>query len=144
LIAHSILPPPAIEIGFRQARVEHNENETEAIYMAVLEKNHPSEQTFHIEIVINTLYILGLGEPAKPGDDFQVSNVSNVTLTPDDNQMEIPYQIVGDEIPERTEIFIVSSRTIANSPPFDCDGLQDCFPELQVLIRDDDSKLLKF
>ena len=112
--------------------------------MAVLEKNHPSEQTFQIEILINTPYILGLGEPATIGDDFQVSNVLNVTLTPDDNQMEIPYQIVGDEIPERTETFLVSSRTIPDSPAFDCDGLQDCFPELQVLIRDDDGKLLKF
>ena len=50
------------------------------MYMAVLEKNHPSEQTFQIEILINTPYILGLGEPATIGDDFQVSNVLNVTL----------------------------------------------------------------
>jgi len=137
LIAHSVLPPPAIEIGFRQARVEHNENETEAIYMAVLEKNHPSEQTFQIGILISTRYILGLGEPAKPGDDFQVSSVSNVTLTPDDNQTEIVYQIVGDEIPERTEIFLVSSRAIPNTPAYDCGG-QDCFSELQVSVTDND------
>jgi len=141
LIAASFLLPLAIEIGFTRARVEHIESE--ANYTAVLEKDHQSEQTFQIKILISTLHILGLGEPATQGDDFQVSNVSIVTLTPDDNQMEIAYQIVGDEIPERTETFLVSSRTIPNIPAFDCDG-QDCFSELQVSIVDNDCKLLKF
>jgi len=141
LITDSVLPSLAIKIGFKQARVEHNESE--ANYTAVLEKDRQSEQTFQMEIRICTPYILGLGEPANPGDDFQVSSVSNVTLTPDDNQTEIVYQIVGDEIPERTEIFLVSSRAIPNTPAYDCGG-QDCFSELQVSVTDNDGKLLKF
>ena len=141
LIAVSVFPPLAIEIGFTQARIEHNE--TEANFMAILEKDRQSEQTFQIEILISSPYILGLGEPATQGDDFQANNVSIVTLTPDDNQMEIVYQIVGDKLSERLETFLVSSCAIPNTPAFDCDG-QDCFSELQVSVIDNDCKLLKF
>ena len=81
LITDSVLPSLAIKIGFKQARVEHNESE--ANYTAVLEKDRQSEQTFQIEILISSPHIVGLGEPATQGDDFQVSNVSIVTLTPE-------------------------------------------------------------
>ena len=141
LITDSVLPPLAIKIGFKQARVNHSESE--ASYTAVLEKDRQSEQTFQMEIHICTPYILGLGEPATQGDDFQANNVLTVTLTPDDNQTEIVYQIVGDKISERPETFLVSSRAIPNTPAFDCDG-QDCFSELQVSVIDNDCKLLKF
>ena len=137
----AFLPPLAIEIGFRYERVNHSE--TEASYTAVLEKDRQSEQTFQIEILISSPHILGLGEPATQGDDFQANNVSIVTLTPDDNQTEIIYQIVGDKISERPETFLVSSHAIPNTPAFDCDE-QDCFSELQVSIIDNDCKLLKF
>ena len=135
------LLPLAIEIGFRHERVVHSE--TEASYTAVLERDRPSEQTFQLEILISTPHILGLGEPATQGDDFQANNVSIVTLTPDDNQVEIVYQIVGDKISERLETFLVSSCAIPNTPAFDCDG-QDCYSELQVSVIDNDCKLLKF
>ena len=52
--------------------------------------------------------------------------------------------ILEDETPESTEIFLVSSRAVPGSPAFDCDGLQDCFPELQVSVVDDDGELLNF
>ena len=68
----------------------------------------------------------------------------NVTLTPDDHEVEITYLILEDETPESTEIFLVSSRAVPGSPAFDCDGLQDCFPELQVSVVDDDGELLNF
>ena len=142
MLIAAFLPPLAIKIGFRHERVEHNE--AEANYTAVLEKDRQSEQTFQIEILISSPHIVGLGEPATQGDDFQASSVSNVTLIPDDNQTEIIYQIVGDKISERPETFLVSSHAIPTTPAFDCDGLQDCFPELQVSVVDDDSELLNF
>ena len=141
MLIAAFLPPLAIEIGFRHERVNHSE--TEANYTAVLEKDRPSEQTFQLEILISTPHIMGLGEPATQGDDFQVSSVSIVTLTPDDNQTEIVYQIVGDKISERLETFLVSSRAISNTPAFDCDG-QYCYSDLQVSVIDNDRKLLKF
>ena len=137
-------PRVSLDVSCHQKKRQHHRiSESEASYTAVLEKDRQSEQTFQMEIRISTPYILGLGEPANPGDDFQVSSLSNVTLTPDDNQTEIVYQIVGDEISERTEIFLVSSRAIPNTPAYDCGG-QDCFSELQLSVTDNDGTLLKF
>ena len=145
--------PPAIEIGFTQERVEHNE--LNATFSAIIMKTRPSEQTFNIQVRISTPRILGFGEPATLGDDFEfpdvgdfrIGDVLNVTMKPDDNETEISYQIFEDQIPERTEIFLISSRAFPGSPPFfDCDdgsGLQDCFPELQVSVVDDDGELMK-
>ena len=139
LIGVSVLHPPAIEIGFTRERVEHTESPANS--SAIIRKSRPSEQTFQIEVQITTPQILGLGLPATRGDDFQISNVLPVTLTPDDDQVEITYQIVGDEIPERTEIFLISMFCdFPNSPTFDCDVLQECFSELQVSIIDDDGE----
>ena len=144
--------PPAIEIGFTQERVEHNESN--ATFSEVIVKTRLSEQTFNIQVRISTPRILGLGEPATLGDDFeildvadfQIGDVLNVTLTPDDNETKISYQIFEDQVPERTEIFLVTTRAFPGSPAFGCDdnsGLQDCFPELQVSVNDNDGELMK-
>ena len=139
-IAVFVLPPPAIQIGFEQSRVSHSEADTN--FSANITKSRPSEQTFLIEVQVTTPQILGLGVSATRGDDFQIGNLSLVTLTPDDDQVEITYQIVGDEIPERTEIFVISTFCdVPSSPDFGCDVLQERFPELQVLITDDDGEL---
>ena len=88
----TFLPLLAIEIGFRYERVNHSE--TEANYTAVLERDRPSEQTFQLEILISTPHIMGLGEPATQGDDFQANNVSIVTLTPDGLYINMASDIV--------------------------------------------------
>ena len=165
MIAVSVLPPLAIEIGFTRARIEHNE--TEANFMAILEKDRQSEQTFVVRIQISTPSIRGVGEPAtaertspqdppNPLADFRLGNtlLLSVRLTPDDNQTVFAYTIFQDNIPENTEIFQLSADPdpdTPNNPDFDCDddpmfqfNGRDCFPDLQILILDDDSEPLFF
>ena len=148
----SVLPPLAIELGFRQARVEHNESQ--ATFWAILEKDRQSEQIFDIRIQISTPRIQGVGEPAtafptQPAD-FRLgsTNFISVRLTPADNDTVLAYQIFEDNIPENTEVFQLSSDpdpTVPNNPEFNCDADpmfrfngRDCFPDLQVLILDND------
>ena len=151
-----VLPPLAIEIGFRQARVEHNE--TQRTFTAILEKDRQSEQTFDIRIQISTPRIQGVGEPAtaSPSEpaDFRLGDttVISVRLTPADNGTELAYQIFEDNIPENTEIFQLSSDPDPNTPSnpeFSCDDNpsfrfngRDCFPDLQVVILDNDGESL--
>ena len=165
MIAVSVLPPLAIEIGFTQARIEHNE--TEANFRAILEKDRPSEQTFVVRIQISTPSIRGVGEPATPERtsptdpqsqlaDFRlgVVTVVFVRLTPDVNGAVFDYTIFQDNTPENTEIFQLSADPdpdTPNNPDFDCDddpmfqfNGRDCFPDLQILILDDDSEPLFF
>ena len=148
-----ILPPLAIEIGFREARVEHNE--TQRTFTAILEKDRQSEQTFVIRIQISTPRIHGVGEPAtaSPSEpaDFRLGDIS-VTLTPTDNGTALAYQIFEDLIPENTEIFQLSScpdPNTPNNPEFTCDADpsfrfngRDCFPDLQIVILDNDGESL--
>ena len=148
----SVLPPLAIEIGFREARVEHNESQ--ATFTAILEKDRQSEQTFEIRIQISTPRIQGVWEPAtafpkQPADfRFGSSSVILVRLTPADNDTVLVYQILEDNIPENTEIFQLSSDPdpdTPNNPDFNCDddpqyrfNGRDCFADHQVLILDHD------
>ena len=154
LIAVSVLPPLAIEIGFREARVEHNESQ--ATFTAILEKDRQSEQTFAIRIQISTPRIQGVGEPAtafptQPADFRLGSTYVIITrLTPADNDTVLAYQIFDDNIPENTEIFQLSSDpdpNTPNNPEFICDddpsfrfNGRDCFPNLQVVIFDNDGE----
>jgi len=58
-----------------------------------------------------------------------------VVLEPDVNEVMIGYVILPDDVPERTEIVILSPRAFTGSPDFDnCSGLPVCFPELQVSV----------
>ena len=148
----SVLPPLAIEIGFRQERIEHNE--TQRNFWVILEKDRQSEQTFSIRIQISTPRIQGVGEPAttypaQPADfRFGSANVIITRLTPADNDTLIAYQIFEDNIPENTEVFQLSSDPdpdTPNNPDFNCDddpsfrfNGRDCFPDFQVLILDND------
>ena len=157
--------PLAIEIGFTQARIEHNE--TQRTFMTLLEKDRPSEQTFVVRIQISTPSIRGVGEPAtaertspeddpNPLADFRLGDrlLVSVQLTPADSGMMFAYTIFEDQIPENTEIFQLSSDPnpdTPNNPDFDCDddpmyrfNGRDCFPDLQILILDDDSEPLSF
>ena len=165
MIAVSVLPPLAIEIGFTQERIEHNE--TQRQFTTLLEKDRQSEQTFVVRIQISTPSIRGVGEPATPERtspqdppnplaDFRLGNrlLVTVRLTPDVNETEIRYQIFEDNTPENTEIFQLSADPdpdTPNNPDFDCDddpmyqfNDRDCFPDLQILILDDDSEPLLF
>ena len=151
-IAVSVPSPLAIEIGFREARVEHNETQT--TFTAILEKDRQSEQTFDIRIQISTPRIQGVGEPATAAPsvpaDFRLGDepVITVRLPPSFNQTTLAYTIFEDLIPENTEIFQLSSDpdpNTPNNPEFNCDddpqyrfNGRDCFPDLQVLILDDD------
>jgi len=147
-------------------------NETEANFMAILEKDRQSEQTFVVRIQISTPSIRGVGEPATPERtspqdppnplaDFRLGNfrlgdrlISSVRLTPDNSQTVFTYTIFQDNIPENTEIFQLSADPdpdTPNNPDFDCDddpmfqfNGRDCFPDLQILILDDDSEPLFF
>ena len=66
----------------------------------------------------------------------------------------LAYTIFEDQIPENTEIFQLSSDPdpgTPNNPDFDCDDNpmyrfngRDCFPDLQILILDNDSEPLLF
>ena len=156
LFSFSVLPPLAIEIGFREPRVDHNESQ--ATFMAILEKDRQSEQTFAIRIQISTPRIQGVGEPATafptPPADFRLGtvNVFMMRLTPADNQTTLAYTIFEDLIPENTEIFQLSSYPdpdTPNNPEFNCDDNpsfrfngRDCFPDLQVVILDNDGESL--
>ena len=162
MIVVSPLLPLAIEIGFTQARIKHNE--TGAQFSAVLKKDRPSEQTFFIQIQLSTPRMQRVGEPATafPSQpvDFTLANFTLGTrtvifaLTPADNGTELEYTIFEDNIPENTEIFQLSAAPDPNTlgnPDFDCDddpmfrfNGHDCFPDLQVLILDDDGELLLF
>ena len=158
LFSFSVLPPLAIEIGFRRERVEHNE--TQRNFIVILEKDRQSEQTFDIRIQISTPRIQGVGEPAtafptQPAD-FRLGDdpVIRVTLPPSENQTVLVYTIFEDLIPENTEIFQLSSDPdpdTPNNPEFNCDddpnfrfNGRDCFPDLQVVIFDDDGESLLF
>ena len=128
--------------------------------MVILEKDRQSEQTFYIRIQISTPRIQGLGEPAtaSPSEpaDFSIGErtVIRVRLTPEDNQTMIAYRIFEDNIPENTEIFQLSSDPdpdTPNNPDFLCDDNpsfrfngRDCFPDVQVVILDDDGESLLF
>ena len=144
--------PKAIEIGFTRARVEHNE--TQATFMAVLEKDRQSDQTFVIRIQISTPRIPEVGEPASSSVDFVVGTTSVISarLTPEVNSTLLAYVINNDQIPENTEFFQLSSDRnpgTPNNPDFDCDddptsrfNGHDCFSNLQVIILDNDGKTL--
>ena len=145
----------AINIGFTQARVEHNESE--ANFSAVIRKSRQSEQTFDIQINISTAQTIGFspatqgpGSEEVPNPDFVVSTTS-VTLAPEQNESVILYQIFEDNIPENTEIFQLSAVVsnpagtpdIDDDPAFQFNG-SDLFSDLQVRILDDDGEPLYF
>ena len=125
LFSFSVLPPLAIEIGFREPRVDHNESQ--ATFMAILEKDRQSEQTFAIRIQISTPRIQGVGEPATafptPPADFRLGtvNVFMMRLTPADNQTTLAYTIFEDLIQRTLRssscllILIQTHQTILNS-----------------------------
>ena len=128
--------------------------------MVILEKDRQSEQTFAIRIQISTPRIQGVGEPAtafptQPADfRLGVDPVIHVTLPPLLNQITLVYTIFEDLIPENTDIFQLSSDPdpdTPNNPEFNCDddpnfrfNGRDCFPDVQVLILDDDGESLLF
>lgn len=146
----SVFLPLGIEIGFTQERVNHSDCELcSIIHFAVIRKSRPSEQTFRFLLGSSTPRIPGLGEPATQFGDFLVPDSFVVVLGPGVSETRISYLIVPDGIPERTEIFEISSCSLPDNPAFDCDnssGLQDqdCCSVLQVLIVNDDGELMKF
>ena len=143
-IALSVLPPPAIEIGFTQARVERNESQAQ--YSAVIEKSRPSEQTFAINF---TSVNISLDGAATPGSDFNATDgIVTVTLLPAESSTTVTYQILEDSIPENEEFFRL---VLSPDPVFFCDSGEmsryvgfECFSSLEVVILDDDGEPLVF
>ena len=135
-------PLLAIEIGFTQARVEHNESS--AIFGAVLEKDRQSEQTFAIKIEVSIPRVAPATPSSSPSADFSFG-ARTVRLTPEVNFSLVEYTIFEDSIPENTEsflLFTIPDPETPNNPDYGCDS--DCFPVLQVLILDDDGEPLLF
>ena len=149
IIAVSFLPPLAIEIGFIQPTVEHNESQ--AHFLAFIEKSRPSEQTFVIQISISSFGV----QPATSGSDFEIGGVADgmltVRLLPAENSTVVAYWIFEDNIAENTEVFQLFSYRVPGTPNFFCDAGPmspyngyECFPGVQVLILDDDGEPLLF
>ena len=147
----SVLPPLAIEIGFTQPTVQHNEEEGQ--FMAILEKDRPSELQYVVDIVVSTPNT-GDGQAATPGVDFGFGNLVigavQLHISPNEDSIVFSYQIFQDLIPENTELIQLSSSS-NEDPTFLCDADpmfrfngHDCFHDLQIQILDDDGESLLF
>ena len=146
-IAVSVLPPIAIEIGFRNSKIQHNEEER--LFIAILEKDRPSELEYVVDIVVSTPNT-GDGRAATPDVDFGLGNLvigaSRVRVAPTQDRIVFAYQIFQDLIPEDTELIQISSSSNELStflcdadPMFRFNG-RDCFRDLQIQILDDDGE----
>ena len=150
-IAVSVLPPLAIEIGFTQPRVQHNEEER--LFYAILEKDRPSELEYVVYIVVSTPNATD-GRAATPGVDFSVGNrltgLFLVRILPTQDRIVFINRIFQDNIPENTELIQLSSSS-NELPTFLCDADpmfrfngHDCFRDLLIQILDDDGEPLLF
>ena len=114
--------PLAIEIGFTQAIVRHNEEER--TFTAFLEKDRPSELEYVVDIVVSTPNT-GYGRAATPNVDFTfgplVGGSFPVRVPPTLDRILINYQIFEDNIPENTEL-IQLSLSSNEVPTFLCDA----------------------
>ena len=144
-IAVSVLASLAIEIGFAQRRIVHNE--TERQFMTFIEKDRPSELEYIVSVVVSTPNT-GDGRAATPDVDFGLGNLvlgaSRVRVAPTQDRVVFSYQIFQDNITENPELIQLSSSSM-EEPTFLCDADpmfqfngRDCFRDLQILILDDD------
>jgi len=147
----SVLPPLAIEIGFRNSTIQHNEEER--LFLAILEKDRPSELEYVVDIVVSTPNTVD-GRAATPGVDFGLGNLDigalSVRLAPTQDRVVFTYWIFQDLIPENTELFQLSSSPnelstflCDDDPMFRFNG-HDCFRDLQIQILDDDGESYYF
>ena len=148
----SVLPPLAIEIGFRNSTIQHNEEER--LFRAILEKDRPSELEYVVDIVVSTPNT-GDGQAATPNVDFSLGSnlvigATRVRVSPTQDRVVFAYQIFQDNIPENTELIQLSSSS-NEDPTFLCDddpmfrfNGRDCFRDLQIQILDDDGESLLF
>ena len=147
LISVSYLQSTAIEIGFTLPRINHTEDERQ--FTTLVNKSRLSEQTFYARIEVSTPRIFGVGRTATPGVDFVIveglpTSQVFLELAPEDNSIDFGYRIVGDMIPENVEIFQLSispDPNRPNDPSFDCDTVNRCYSDLQIVIVDNDSEL---
>ena len=144
MIAVSVLLPLAIEIGFRQRRIIHNE--TEGQFRAFLVKDRPSDLTYVVTVtasVPNTAE----GRPATIDIDFRLGPIRlgerNYILSPSMDRVPFDYQIFQDDIPENTELIQLSSLS-REAQTFSCEPDRGCFRDLQIIILDDDGEPLLF
>jgi len=149
--AVSVFPPLAIEIGFRNSTVQHNEEER--LFDAILEKDRPSELEYVVDVVVSTPNT-GDGRAATPSVDFSLGNLvigeTEVRVAPNQDRVMFSYRIFQDNIPENTELIQLSSSS-NEDPTFLCDddpmfrfNGRDCFRDLQIQILDDDGESLLF
>jgi len=147
----SVLSPLAIEIGFRNSTIQHNEEER--LFMAFLEKDRPSELDYIVDVVVSTPNT-GDGRAATPNEDFSLGNLvigeTEVRVASTQDRVVFSYQIFQDLIPENTELIQLSSSS-NEDPTFLCDDNpmfrfngRDCFRDLQIQILDDDGESLLF
>jgi len=150
-IAVSVLTPIAIEIGFRNSTIQHNEEQR--LFMAILEKDRPSELEYVVDIVVSTPNT-GDGRAATPDADFGLGNLvigaAQFRVAPTQDRIVFNYQIFQDDVLENTELIQVSSSS-NEIPTFLCDddpmfrfNGRDCFRDLQIQILDDDGESLLF
>ena len=132
----------AIEIGFTQRRIFHNEVFRQ--FDAIINKSRTSEQTFFAQVEISTLSS-PFGQSATRGEDFQTGlpGMSTVLLRllPFEPNIAFSYQIIGDNIPENQEVFQLSVTPAIGSPTFTCTQANGCFQQLEIVIVNDDGEL---
>ena len=110
----------------------------------LINKSRVSEQTFIAQFEISTLNS-PFGQSATRGEDFVVGAPGFSTvllrLQPDEPNTLFSYQIIGDDIPEYQEVFQLSITPEIGSPTFTCTEANGCFPQLEIVIVDDDGEL---
>ena len=127
-------PPPAIQIGFTQPTVSHNE--TRETFSANIRMLQPSNLTFVVRIQVDTDSDFSIVDPMQCDNE---RDVVCVVLGPEESEGTIQYEVYDDEIPENTEIFELAIITNpAPNPIFICTNT--CNQELQISIFDDDSE----
>ena len=135
----------AIEIGFTLPRIYHIEEFRS--FETLINKSCESEQTFTLQIEVSTL-LSGAGQRATRGEDFETGAHIGVNdaviirqMVPSQNIISFSYSILGDNTPENQEVFQLSITPAINSPPFECSVTNGCYPQIEIVVIDDDGGL---
>ena len=113
-----------------------------------INKSRASEQTFFVQVEINTLNS-PFGQSATRVEDFVIGaspGMSTVPLRlePSEPSETFSYQINDDNIPENQEVFQLSITPAIDSPTFTCTQATGCFQQLEIVIVDDDGEFGNF
>ena len=132
----------AIEIGFTLRRIFHTEQFR--TFDTLINKSRASEQIFFAQIEISTLNS-PFGQSATQDEDFLTGPPGQSTviqgLFPSQPNRIFSYQLIEDNTPENQEVFQLSITPEIGSPAFTCTEANGCFPQLEIVIVDDDGEL---